>query len=102
MTLRELLARFAGAAGLGRRDRDLDDELAFHREMLEARHRERGLDPIEARRAARLELGATAQIAEAWRDQRALPFVDAFGQDVRYGLRMLRRAPGFAATAILM
>ena len=39
MTLRELAARLRGALGRGRRDRELSDELAFHREMLEARHR---------------------------------------------------------------
>src|SRR5262249_58868805 len=41
------------------------------------------------------------QIADAWRDQRGLPFLDALGQDLRYGVRMLARTPGFSATAIL-
>ena len=36
---------------------------------------------------------ATPQIAEAWRDQRSLPFLDTLRQDVRYGVRMLRRTP---------
>ena len=101
MTARERIARLKGALGLGRRERDLEEELAFHREMLEARHRARGRDAASARRAARLDLGGAAQIADAWRDQRSLPFVDALRQDVRYGVRMLRRAPGFSATAIL-
>ena len=61
----------------------------------------RGLDPAAARRAARLELGGDAQIAEAWRDQRGLPFLDTLVQDVRYGVRMLRRTPGFTAAALL-
>jgi putative ABC transport system permease protein len=89
-----------GALGFVRPDADLARELDFHREMLEARHRERGLAPAAARRAARIELGGDTQIAESWRDQGRLPFLDTLGQDVRYGLRLLRRSPGFAATAI--
>lgn len=55
MTVRELLARFGGAIGFGRRDRELSQERAFHREMLEERHRARGLDPAvgAARRVSR-------------------------------------------------
>jgi putative ABC transport system permease protein len=101
MTLRELLARAAGAVGLRRGDVELGQELRFHLEMLEGRHRARGLDPAAARRAARLELGGDTQIAEAWRDQRGLSFLDTLLQDARYGFRMLRRTPGFTAAALV-
>jgi putative ABC transport system permease protein len=101
MTIRELLARIAGAFGAGRRTRDLSAELEFHRDMLEAEHRSRGLDPAAARRAARIDLGGEAQLTEAWRDQRGLPALDMLRQDLGYGLRMLRRAPGFTAAALL-
>jgi putative ABC transport system permease protein len=101
MTPRELWRRLLGVAGIGARDADLARELEFHREMLEAQHRANGLDPAAARRAAAIDLGGAAQIADAWRDQRSLPFLDMLRQDVRYGLRTLARAPGFAATAIL-
>ncbi|HEY2431873.1 MAG TPA: ABC transporter permease [Vicinamibacterales bacterium] len=101
MTARELLARIAGAFGAGRRrDADLRRELAFHAAMLETRHREGGRDAESARRAARLELGGSAQIAEAWRDQRGLPGLDTLRQDIRDGLRALRRAPGFTVAAL--
>ena len=76
-------------------------ELQFHRDMLEDRHRAQGLDPAAARRAANLELGGGAQIAETWRDQRSLPILETLSQDIRYGLRMLRRTPGFTAAALI-
>jgi putative ABC transport system permease protein len=101
VTPREWLSRAMAAIGLGRPDRDLTDELAFHQDMLEARHRAAGLDADGARRAARLDLGGRTQIAEAWRDQRGLPFVDTLRQDVRYGFRLLRREPGFTCAALI-
>jgi putative ABC transport system permease protein len=101
MTVRELVARTVGALGFGRKDRDLSAELEFHRDMLEAHHRARGLDPTAARRAARIDLGGEAQISEAWRAQAGLPFLETLRQDMRYGFRMLRRAPGFTAAALL-
>jgi len=104
MTIREVLVRAAAALGFDRRsarERDLEHELQFHREMLEARHHAAGLDADAARRAARLDLGGGPQIAEAWRDQRSLPFLETLWQDVRYGVRMLRRTPGFAVAALL-
>jgi putative ABC transport system permease protein len=103
MTLREFAVRAAAALRLDRsaRERDLAEELRFHQEMLETRHRERGDDPAAARRAAHLDLGGQAQIAETWRDQRSFSVVETLGQDIRYGLRTLRRTPGFTAAALL-
>src|SRR5262249_36092521 len=60
-----------------------------------------GLEPAAAQRAARVQLGMDAKIANAWRDQRGLPILDALAQDVRYGLRMIWRTPGFTAAALI-
>src|SRR6185503_273917 len=84
-----------------RSDRDHEEELVFHLEMLTERHRRRGLDEAAARRAARLELGGADAVVEEWRDQRGLPWLDTLGQDVRYALRTLRRSRGFTAAALI-
>jgi putative ABC transport system permease protein len=98
---RVLVARLCGALGRGPRDEDLEQELEFHRQQLEDRYRAGGLGPAEARRAARLDLGGSAQIAEAFRDQRSVPAIETLRQDVRYGFRILRRTRGFTVTALL-
>jgi putative ABC transport system permease protein len=98
--LREWLARAAGV--FGRRNEDeLDDELRFHTEMLEDRLRRGGASAEEAHREARVLVGGAAQVKEAYREQRGLPVVQALVQDIRYGVRTLRRTPGFTLAALL-
>ena len=84
-----------------RRDEDLGDELRFHQSMLEQSLERQGLDPAAAHREARLQLGGPTQIAEAYGDQRTLPWLETVLQDVRYALRTLSRAPGFTLAAMI-
>jgi putative ABC transport system permease protein len=82
-------------------ERELSDELRFHLEKLIEQDITRGLTPEQARSAALRELGGVDQIKEECRDMRQVNFIEDVSQDVRYGLRQLRRSPGFAAIAVI-
>jgi putative ABC transport system permease protein len=59
-----------------------------------------GMSEADARRHALVALGGVAQIQEAVRDRRSLPFVEKTMQDIRYALRSLKKTPGFSIAAI--
>lgn len=81
-------------------DREVEDEVQSALEMLVEEHRQGGMSPDEARRAATIQLGRTESLKEWVRDVKAGAFVDGWIQDVRYALRLLRRGPIFALFAI--
>ncbi len=72
-------------------DAEFDQELELHLAMAEEDKVRRGMSPEQARREARLELGGAAQLREAARAARGLPWLETFWLDARLGLRMLRR-----------
>jgi len=80
-------------------ERELDDELRFHLEKLMEEKVGKGMTPEEARYAALRELGGMDQIKEECREMRRVNYVENLHQDVRYGLRQLRRNPGFTPAA---
>ena len=100
-TFRELLRRLWGTFRRNPTDRDLEEELEFHLDLVREAGQHQGGTPEEARRAARLHAGGVAQAMEALRDQRGLPRLDDLSRDVRYAIRTLRRSPSFTITVVL-
>jgi predicted permease len=82
-------------------DRELDDELRFHLEQMQAHAVERGEDETAARQAARRGMGSVDAVKEACRDVRTLRPVEQFLHDLRFGARLLIRGPGFTSVAVL-
>ena len=98
--IREWLRRLSDTFRKAPEDAVMEEELRLHLEMVAAELQRRGLTPNEALRQARLQAGGVAQAMERRRDQRGLPWLEDLLQDVRYGTRMLRRAPVFTAVAL--
>ena len=81
-------------------EHDLDDELRDHIERQTAYNIARGMSPRDARRAALVAFGGPTQIKEAVRDRWRSRALAELGQDVRYAVRVARRAPLLPLVAI--
>src|SRR3989449_9495451 len=98
---RVLISRLLGLFRKRRLEEEMSEEVRAHLEMLVEENLRKGMSAEEARTAALRSFGGVEQVKEAWREQRGLPMIETFIQDVRYGLRQLRRNPGFTAVAVL-
>ena len=83
-------------------DRELDEELGAYLEMAAAEKMKQGMTRQEAVRAVRLERGSPEVTKEIVRSATWESFLETCWQDVRFGLRMLRKNPGFTAVVVLM
>jgi predicted permease len=73
---------------------ELSDEIRLHLDMESEDLIRQGKTSAEARREARLRLGGVEQTREAVRAARVLRWPESIWQDIHYGLRQFRRAPG--------
>src|SRR5262245_650504 len=83
------------------REKELDEEIRLHVEMETEENVRRGMSPEEARRQALLAFGGLDKAKEEVRDSWFSRTLETFGQDVRYGLRSLRRDRTYAAAVLL-
>src|SRR5918995_6910338 len=86
----------------GKHDDDLAREIRAHLELDAEERAADGTPPDEARYAASRAFGNVTRIREDARAVRIPPWADHVQQDLRYAARRLRRAPGFALTAIMI
>jgi len=82
-------------------DRDLSEEMQAHLDLIAAENFERGMAPDEARTAARRNFGNLTRTKERAREAWQFPKLETILQDIRYGLRAIRRSPSFSLVVIL-
>lgn len=97
---RRFVGRLDALVRPGRAERELEREIEAHLQMLEEEYRRRGMNPEEARRAARRAMGGVEQAKELHREERTFHWLDRLRQDM-IAIRMLRKRPGFCLVVIL-
>ncbi len=99
--LRVIILRFLALFRRQRSEEEFDRELRSHLELLAEENKRKGMTADEARYAALRSFGGVEQTKEDYRDQRGLPSVESFFQDLRYGVRMSWKWRGMTAILAL-
>ena len=97
---RVVTSRIRAAIGRGPTGDTFDEEAAAHLDLLTDRFVSQGMEPEEARFAARRQFGGLSQLQESLRDQRSYLVVDSLIQDVASAFRQVRSAPAFTAVVV--
>src|SRR6266567_1855897 len=97
-----LIARLLGVFRSGRIEEDVRAEIQAHIDMRTDLLIARGAAPDDARYEALRRFGNRTLIQEEARGQELLPRIEPLTQDLRYGLCLLRRNPGFTTVAVLV
>jgi predicted permease len=99
--LRAMAIRLGGLFHKQRRERELAEELESHLALHIEDNLRAGMSAEQARRVALRKLGGFEQTKESLRDRRGIPVLESLLQDLRFGVRVLRKDPGFTVVAMI-
>ncbi len=99
--LRAWFLRLRSLLNADRQDQELAEELESHLQMHIDDNLRAGMSHEEARRHALIDLGGVEQVKEEYRERRGIRWLDDLRQDLRYGVRILRKNRAFTAVAVM-
>ena len=100
ITVRRFFLRLANLFRRRSAEGEMSREIGAHLAMLQDEFERQGMPSKEAQRAAKRAYGGVEQTKELHREERSFVWIEQFIRDVRYGMRSLRRTPGFTLTAV--